>query len=54
MPHAFGKFNERYTERRDWFGWIALTLILVLGGYVGWICIVAGTPGQWAPFGMIN
>jgi hypothetical protein len=22
-------------------------------GYVGWICIVAGTPGTWASFGMI-
>lgn len=21
--------------------------------YVGWICIMSGTPGQWAPFGMI-
>jgi hypothetical protein len=23
-------------------------------GYVGWICITAGTPGQWAPFGLIS
>jgi hypothetical protein len=23
------------------------------GGYVGWICIVGGTPGEWAPFGAI-
>ena len=22
--------------------------------YVGWICIVAGTPGQWSPFGAIG
>lgn len=25
-----------------------------IGNYVGWICIVAGTPGQWAPFGPIG
>jgi hypothetical protein len=24
------------------------------GNYVGWICIVAGTPGQWATFGAIS
>jgi cytoskeletal protein CcmA (bactofilin family) len=23
-------------------------------GYIGWVCIVAGTPGQWAPFGAIG
>ena len=23
------------------------------GGYIGWICIVGGTPGEWAPFGAI-
>jgi len=47
MPHAFGKFNERYTERRDWFGWIALTLILVLGGYVGWNFVYAAATKVW-------
>lgn len=25
----------------------------VPGGYVGWICVVAGTPGTWIPFGAI-
>lgn len=25
-----------------------------LGSYVGWICLVGGTPGQWAPFGGIG
>ena len=25
-----------------------------IGGYMGWVCISAGTPGQWAPFGMIG
>lgn len=25
-----------------------------LNSPVGWICITAGTPGQWAPFGMIG
>ena len=24
-----------------------------LNGYVGWICLVDGTPGVWAPFGQI-
>ena len=24
------------------------------GNYIGWVCIVDGTPGQWAPFGQIN
>jgi hypothetical protein len=22
-------------------------------GWVGWICIVEGTPGEWKPFGQI-
>jgi len=22
--------------------------------YVGWVCVVSGTPGQWLPFGAIN
>jgi hypothetical protein len=22
-------------------------------GYVGWVCIVSGNPGQWAPFGQV-
>jgi hypothetical protein len=22
-------------------------------GYVGWICVRDGTPGEWAPFGLI-
>lgn len=25
-----------------------------IGNYIGWVCIVAGTPGQWAPFGLIG
>ena len=25
-----------------------------IGGYMGWVCISAGTPGQWAPFGLIG
>jgi hypothetical protein len=24
------------------------------GGFVGWICIVGGAPGEWAPFGAIT
>jgi len=23
------------------------------GGYAGWICVVAGTPGTWKGFGLI-
>lgn len=23
------------------------------GGYLGWVCVTAGTPGTWAPFGQI-
>ena len=23
-------------------------------GYVGWICVRAGTPGEWKPFGQIS
>ena len=23
------------------------------GSYIGWVCVTAGGPGQWAPFGMI-
>lgn len=26
----------------------------VASGYVGWICTVDGTPGEWLPFGAIN
>jgi hypothetical protein len=25
----------------------------VESGYVGWVCITSGTPGQWLPFGAI-
>jgi hypothetical protein len=25
-----------------------------IGGYMGWVCITAGTPGMWAPFGLIG
>jgi hypothetical protein len=25
-----------------------------LNSYIGWICVTAGVPGQWAPFGMIG
>lgn len=25
-----------------------------MNGYVGWVCIAAGTPGVWAPFGKIG
>lgn len=25
-----------------------------VNGYVGWICITSGNPGQWQPFGLIN
>jgi hypothetical protein len=24
------------------------------GNFIGWVCISAGTPGQWAPFGLIT
>lgn len=24
------------------------------GGYVGWVCVTAGTPGEWKPFGAIG
>ena len=24
------------------------------GGYVGWVCVIAGTPGEWKPFGAIG
>jgi hypothetical protein len=23
------------------------------GSYVGWICVTAGAPGEWRPFGLI-
>lgn len=23
------------------------------GAYIGWVCVVSGNPGQWAPFGII-
>ena len=25
-----------------------------VGNYVGWICVTEGSPGNWAPFGLIN
>jgi hypothetical protein len=25
-----------------------------LGSYIGWVCIQSGTPGEWAPFGLIG
>lgn len=24
------------------------------GGYIGWVCVVAGTPGQWKGYGLIQ
>lgn len=24
------------------------------GNYIGWVCVVEGTPGTWAPFGLID
>jgi hypothetical protein len=23
------------------------------GSYVGWVCVAAGSPGEWRPFGLI-
>jgi len=23
------------------------------GGYIGWVCVAAGSPGEWRPFGLI-
>lgn len=25
-----------------------------VGSYMGWVCVASGTPGQWAPFGLIG
>jgi hypothetical protein len=25
----------------------------ITASYIGWVCVVAGTPGQWKPFGLI-
>lgn len=26
----------------------------VAGGYIGWVCVTAGTPGTWKSFGQIS
>ena len=26
----------------------------VPSGYIGWVCIRAGSPGEWRPFGQIG
>jgi hypothetical protein len=39
-----GSFNK---------GDIVWNTIPTIGGYVGWVCTVEGTPGQWRPFGLI-
>ena len=26
----------------------------VVANYIGWVCVVAGNPGQWLPFGEIK
>jgi hypothetical protein len=35
-------------------GWIRWHSAPELGGFMGWVCTTAGTPGTWAEFGFIS
>ncbi len=35
-------------------GWVRWNTTPVAGGNAGWICITAGTPGEWKEFGLIS
>jgi hypothetical protein len=35
-------------------GDIVYNTIAVPTGYIGWVCVRAGTPGEWKPFGQIS
>ena len=35
-------------------GWIRWNTLPVAGENIGWVCIVAGTPGTWHAFGVIS
>jgi hypothetical protein len=35
-------------------GWIRWHSEPELGGFLGWVCTTAGTPGTWAEFGFIS
>jgi len=35
-------------------GWLRWNSAPELGGFLGWICVTAGTPGTWAEFGFIS
>jgi hypothetical protein len=44
-PPAHGQFNK---------GDICWNTNPQISSYVGWVCTVSGTPGEWLPFGAIN
>ncbi len=44
-PPADGEFSP---------GAIYLSDTPAVGGYVGWVCVKAGAPGEWRPFGRIE
>ena len=35
-------------------GWIRWNTTPVAGENIGWVCVLAGTPGTWLPFGTIS
>jgi len=35
-------------------GWVRYNSSPVAGGVIGWVCVVAGTPGTWKSFGAIS
>ena len=49
----FVKKESEPTEGEFNLGDICWNINPAPGNFIGWVCITAGTPGQWAPFGQI-
>lgn len=45
--------NSAPTDGQFNIGDICWNSMPISNSYIGWVCVVAGAPGQWAPFGMI-
>jgi len=45
--------NNRPSDGQFNIGDICWNEMPLPNSYIGWVCIVAGAPGEWAPFGMI-
>lgn len=51
---SFSKNNAPPADGLHYLGEIVLNTTPVSNGYVGWICVTSGTPGNWKGFGLIQ